>query len=102
MDAVKPSKQKFMEFISKAYDKGLTIDIADFSYSINEDEAKGLAEELSQITGIGFKKSKFSSTQAFVLGDSKSKVRGQFFYGPVNFLEEDVDLSGSEGISETN
>lgn len=96
MDAAKSNKQKFLEFISKAYDKGLTIDITDYSHSVSENEAKDMVEELSQITGISFKRTEFSSTQAFVLGELRSKVRGHFYYGPVTFLEEDVDLSGRE------
>lgn len=94
------NKQKFMEFISKAYDIGLTIDIADYSSEVTEDEAKSLAGELSEITGINYQNTKFPSTQAYVLGNVSTRVRGHFFYGPVrNFLEEDVDLSGGEDIA---
>jgi hypothetical protein len=44
-------KQKFMRFVSKAFDNGADIQISFYSSKRNEEEAKGLCNEFAAITG---------------------------------------------------
>ncbi|MFT8319300.1 MAG: hypothetical protein ABF649_00525 [Bacillus sp. (in: firmicutes)] len=93
------NKQKFMEFVSKAYDKGFYITIADYSPQTTKAEAMEVAAELSEVLELPVHKEDYKSTHSYEVGSVNEKIRGHFFYGPVNFLDEDVDLSGGEDVA---
>jgi hypothetical protein len=92
-------KEKLMQFISDAIDKGAKIEVGFYSStSMTQEEANGRAKELSEIVGSAVVVAESSDCEWFKV--ESEQVLGCFFYKNsfknFRWMEEDVDLSGSD------
>jgi hypothetical protein len=102
------NKEKFMQFISESIDNGAKVEVNSYSQNRTEESAKEKAEKFAQIVD--------GEAEETVSEDGRTrwfKVRGNysctFFHEKSydqkhfkRYLEEDVDLSGSETIGEVH
>jgi hypothetical protein len=80
-----------MEYIRRALELGANVDISFHNVSTKE-EAKQIAVELSNMSGLKHKQTTHDSTHWYKIRNDDYTFGTSVFYD--EFLEEDVDLSG--------
>ncbi|MED3575787.1 hypothetical protein [Cytobacillus praedii] len=92
-------KEKLMQYLSEAIDKGLRISVASFSSNVNKEVAVEFAARLSDLAEAPVREIESEGSKWFSV--KGSNLEGDFFFDTrvTGFMEEDVDLSGSAEIA---
>lgn len=98
-------KQKLMQFLSDAIDKGahIHVHLGQFDKESNpifKDEAQTFANRFKEACGLevmGERENEDVCSNIFV-GDAWEQFCGCFSHSPAGYMEEDIDLSGAEHV----
>lgn len=93
-------KEKLMQFLSEAIDNGATFSITLHGNGVNKEDAEKATLQFGELVGAPVTIEKGDTFKWFCVDSNKFKLSHFHEESQLsNFLEEDVDLSGSAEIA---